>query len=78
MLGGVLAWSSMLEVAICILYMFLSRSDLSQGINGSSRETNKSQKKYYDKTKKDSTETTCCDRHLEIPGVSNNTIGTLE
>ena len=26
----------------------------------------------------DSTETTCCDRHLEIPGVSNNTIGTLE
>ena len=25
----------------------------------------------------DSTET-CCDRHLEIPGVSNNTTGTLE
>ena len=23
-------------------------------------------------------ETTCCDRHLEIPGVLNNTIGTLE
>ena len=26
----------------------------------------------------DSTETTCCDRHLEIPGMSNNTTGTLE
>ena len=26
---------------------------------------------------KDSTET-CCDRHLEIPWVSNNTTGTLE
>ena len=35
--------------------------------------------KYYDETKdEDSTETTCCDRHLEIPGVSNNTTGTLE
>ena len=24
------------------------------------------------------TETTRCDQHLEIPGVSNNTTGTLE
>ena len=34
--------------------------------------------KYYDETDQDSTETTCCDRHLEIPGVSNNTTRTLE
>ena len=26
----------------------------------------------------DSTETTCCDLHLDIPGVSNNITGTLE
>ena len=30
------------------------------------------------KKDEDSTETTCCDRHLKIPGVSNNTTGTLE
>ena len=29
------------------------------------------------KQDEDSTEM-CCDRHLEIPGVSNNTTGTLE
>ena len=30
------------------------------------------------KQNEDSTEITSCDQHLEIPGVSNNTTGTLE
>ena len=48
-------------------------------INGSSRETIKSRLNTMMKQRWGlDRHTTCCDRHLEIPGVSNNATGTRE